>query len=160
MSIYLPRGRRLLTINSTRCGTGKKSDMDLNKVSLIGNLTNDPEDRALPSGQVLALFNVATNYNWRDVKTKEKKSRADFHKVVAWGKLAEIIKTYLKKGSKVYLEGRLQNRSWEDKDKNKRYITEIVASELIMLGGNNKKAVKGDETAKEEIDIEEIQIEE
>lgn len=134
--------------------------MDLNKVSLIGNLTNDPEDKVLPSGQSLALFNVATNYNWKDLKTKEKKSRADFHKIVAWGKLADIILSYLKKGSKVYLEGRLQNRSWEDKDKNKRYITEIVASELIMLGGNNKKAVKGDETAKEEIDVEEIQVEE
>ncbi len=134
--------------------------MDLNKVSLIGNLAGDPEAKSLPSGQSIALFSIATNYNWKDVKTKEKKSRADFHKVVAWGKLAEIISTYLKKGSKVFLEGRLQNRSYEDKDKNKKYITEIVASDLIMLGGRNKKEIKGDETAKEEIDIEEIQIEE
>ncbi len=134
--------------------------MDLNKVSLIGNLANDPEDRVLPSGQALSLFSVATNYNWKDAKTKEKRSRADFHKVVAWGKLAEIISTYLKKGSKIYLEGRIQNRSWEDKDKNKKYMTEIVASELIMLGSSHKKAIQGDETAKEEIDIEEIQIEE
>ena len=92
-------------------------------------------------------------------KTKEKKSRADFHRVVAWGKLAEIIDTYLKKGSKVFLEGRIQNRSWEDKDKNKRYMTEIVASDLIMLGGGNKKAVTGDETAKDDVDVEEIQVE-
>ena len=133
--------------------------MDLNKVSLIGNLAGDPDKRTLPSGQEVALFTLATNYNWRDIKTKEKKSRADFHKIVAWGKLAEIIGTYLKKGSKIFLEGRIQNRSWEDKNKNKRYMTEIVASDLIMLGGSNKKAVTGDETAKEEIDVEEIQIE-
>jgi single-strand DNA-binding protein len=133
--------------------------MDLNKVSLIGNLAGDPDKRTLPSGQEVALFTLATNYNWRDIKTKEKKSRADFHKIVAWGKLAEIIGTYLKKGSKIFLEGRLQNRSYEDKDKNKKYITEIVASDLIMLGGRNKKEVTGDETAKEEVDVETIQIE-
>ena len=132
--------------------------MDLNKVSLIGNLTSDPESKSLPSGQNLARFRVATNYVWRDVKTKEKKSRADFHQIVAWGHLADIISTYLKKGSKIFLEGRLQNRSWEDK--NKKYITEIVASDLIMLGGSNKKTVTGDETAKEDLDAEEIQIEE
>jgi len=79
---------------------------------------------------------------------------------VAWGKLAEIIATYLKKGSKIFLEGRLQNRTWEDKNKNKRYTTEVVASDLIMLGGKNRKEVKGDETAKEDVDVEEIQIEE
>lgn len=134
--------------------------MDLNKVSLIGNLAQDPETRTLPSGQSVALFSIATNYAWRDAKTKEKKSRADFHRIVAWGKLAEIITTYLKKGSKVFLEGRIQNRSWEDKNKNKRYMTEVVASDLIMLGGSNKKAVTGDETAKEDIEVEEIQIEE
>ncbi len=134
--------------------------MDLNKVSLIGNLTGDPVNKSLASGQSVALFTLATNYNWKDVRTKEKKSRADFHKVVAWGHLAEIISSYLKKGSKVFLEGRLQNRSYQDKNKNTRYITEVVASDLIMLGGSHKKDVKGDETAKEEIDVEEIQIEE
>ncbi|MFA6467104.1 MAG: single-stranded DNA-binding protein [Patescibacteria group bacterium] len=133
--------------------------MDLNKMSLIGNLTSDPEARTLPSGQNLALFKVATNYTWRDASTKEKKTRADFHRVVAWGRLADIINTYLKKGSKVFLEGRLQNRSWEDKTKTKRYMTEIVASDLIMLGGSSKKTVEGDETAKEDVDVEEIQLE-
>jgi single-strand DNA-binding protein len=133
--------------------------MDLNKVSLIGNLTQDPELKNIASGQGVTTFNVATNYDWRDVKTKEKKSRADFHKVVAWGHLAEIITTYLKKGSKVYLEGRLQNRSWEDKDGQKKYTTEVIASDLIMLGGSQKKASSGDETAKEDIEVEEIQIE-
>lgn len=134
--------------------------MDLNKVSLIGNLTKDPISKSLSSGQSVATLTVATNYNWRDVKTKQAKSRADFHRVVAWGKLAEIITSYLKKGSKVYLEGRLQNRSWEGKDKQKHYMTEVVADDLIMLGGSQKKEAKGDETAKEEVDTEEIQIEE
>ncbi|MDD5749436.1 MAG: single-stranded DNA-binding protein [Patescibacteria group bacterium] len=134
--------------------------MDLNKVSLIGNLTADPLPKTLPSGQSLASFSIATNYTWRDAQSKEKKSRADFHKVVAWGRLAEIITVYLKKGSKVFLEGRLQNRSWEDKEGKKRYTTEIVASDLIMLGGSHKKEVKGDENAKEDVDMEEIQIEE
>lgn len=133
--------------------------MDLNKVSVIGNLASDPEARSLPSGQNLAIFRVATNYTWRDASSKEKKNRADFHRVVAWGNLADIINSYLKKGSKVYLEGRLQNRSWEDKDKNKRYMTEIVLSDLIMLGGSSKKAVSGDETAREDVDVEEIQVE-
>lgn len=133
--------------------------MDLNKVSLIGNLAADPEARTLASGQNLSVFKVATNYVWRDANTKDKKTRADFHRVVAWGKLADIINAYLKKGSKVFLEGRLQNRFWEDKDKNKRYSTEIVASDLIMLGGSSKKSVSGDETAKEDLDVEEIQLE-
>ncbi len=131
--------------------------MDLNKMSLIGNLANDPISRTLPSGQKAVTFSVATNYYWKDLKTKSKKSRVDFHRVVAWGKLADIILSYLKKGSKVFLEGRLQNRSWEDKNKNKKYLTEIVAADLIMLGGSNKKTVKGGETAKEEVDTEEIQ---
>jgi single-strand DNA-binding protein len=136
--------------------------MDLNKVSLIGNITKDPISKNLPSGQAVSTMTIATNYVWKDAKTKTKQNRAEFHRVVAWGHLAEIITTYLKKGSKVFIEGRLQNRSWEDKNKNKRYMTEIVASDLIMLGGSQKKESKGDENAKEEeeIDIEEIQIEE
>lgn len=133
--------------------------MDLNKVSLIGNLAGDPEARTLPSGQNLAVFKVATNYTWRDASTKEKKTRADFHRIVAWGRLADIINTYLKKGSKVFLEGRLQNRFWEDKEKERHYLTEIVASDLIMLGGSSKQAISGDETAKEDLDAEEIELE-
>lgn len=134
--------------------------MDLNKVSLIGNITKDPVSKNLPSGQAVATMTIATNYVWKDARTKSKKNRAEFHRVVAWGRLADIITTYLKKGSKIFVEGRLQNRSWEDKNKNKKYMTEIVASDLIMLGGSHKKEPKGDENAREEIDIEEIQIEE
>jgi len=81
--------------------------MDLNKTSLIGNLTSDPEARTMPSGQNLAIFRLATNYTWRDASTKEKRTRADFHRIVAWGRLADIINTYLKKGSKVFLDGGL-----------------------------------------------------
>lgn len=136
--------------------------MDLNKVTLIGNITKDPISKNLPSGQAITTMTVATNYVWKDPRSKEKKNRAEFHRVVAWGHLAEIISAYLKKGSKIFVEGRLQNRMWEDKNKIKKYMTEIVASDLIMLGGSQKKEAKGDENAKEEeeVDIEEIQIEE
>lgn len=132
--------------------------MDLNKVNLLGNLTQDPELKNLPSGQSVTAFNLATNYVWYDARSKEKKSRADFHKIVAWGHLADIVTTYLKKGSKIYVEGRLQNRSWDDKEGKKHYATEIIASDLIMLGGSKKESL-GDETAKEDIEVEEIQIE-
>jgi single-strand DNA-binding protein len=132
--------------------------MDLNKVNLLGNLTQDPELKSLASGQSVTAFNLATNYVWYDARSKEKKSRADFHKVVAWGHLADIITTYLKKGSKIYVEGRLQNRTWDDKEGKKHYATEIIASDLIMLGGSKKESL-GDETAKEDIEVEEIQIE-
>lgn len=133
--------------------------MDLNKVNLIGNLTQDPELKNLPSGQAVTAFNVATNYIWYDTKSKEKKSRADFHKIVAWGHLADIVTTYLKKGSKIYLEGRLQNRTWDDKEGKKHYTTEVIASDLIMLGGSQRKESQGDETAREDIEVEEIQLE-
>ncbi len=132
--------------------------MDLNKVSLIGNLANDPESKEIASGQKVAYFNLATNYVWKDAKTNDKKNRVDFHKIVAWGPMSDIISTYLKKGSKIYMEGRLQNRSWEDKEKNKKYSTEVLLSDLIMLGGRSKKEVKGDETAQQGMDLEEIQL--
>ncbi len=131
--------------------------MDLNKITLIGNLANDPETKTLTSGQTVSLFPLATNHSWNDAKTKEKKDRVDYHRIVSWGGLADIVNTYLKKGSKVYIEGRLQNRSWKDKDNQKKYTTEIIASDLIMLGGKNKKEVIGNETAKDDIDIEEIE---
>ena len=131
--------------------------MDLNKITLIGNLANDPETKTLTSGQTVSLFPLATNHSWNDAKTKEKKDRVDYHRIVSWGGLADIVNTYLKKGSKVYIEGRLQNTSWKDKDNQKKYTTEIIASDLIMLGGKNKKEVIGNETAKDDIDIEEIE---
>lgn len=107
--------------------------MDLNKVMLIGNITRDPELRSTPSGQSVASFGLATNRVWKDQNSGERKSSAEFHNIVAWGKLAEICGQYLRKGSKVYVEGRLQTRSWQGQDGNKRYSTEVVMENMIML---------------------------
>lgn len=117
--------------------------MDLNKVMLIGRLTRDPEIRTTPNGTNVASFSVATSFNWTD-QQGQKKELTEFHNVVAWRKLAEIVGQYLKKGSQVYLEGRLQTRSWDDKTSGqKKYRTEIIAENMIMLarpGGSNTQA--------------------
>jgi len=109
--------------------TGRGS---VNKVILIGNLGSDPELKYTPSGAAVTNFNVATNEIWND-KDGNKQERTEWHRVVLWRKLAEIAGEYLKKGSKVYLEGKLQTRSWEDKDGVKRYTTEVVADNMTML---------------------------
>ena len=107
--------------------------MDLNKAMIIGNITRDPEVRTTPAGQTVANFSVATNLVWTD-QSGQKQEKVEFHNVVAWRKLAEIIGQYLKKGGKVYIEGRLQTRNWDDKETGKKmYRTEIVADNLIML---------------------------
>ncbi|NMC51996.1 single-stranded DNA-binding protein [Candidatus Kuenenbacteria bacterium] len=106
--------------------------MNLNRATLIGNLTRDPEVRTTPSGASVASFSIATNYIWTD-PSGNRQEKAEFHNIVAWRKLADICGQYLHKGSKVYIEGRLQTRSWDDQTGNKRYITEIVAENLIML---------------------------
>ncbi len=106
--------------------------MDLNKVMVIGNVTRDPEVRTTPSGVSVASFGVATNFSWKDAQGAQQK-RAEFHNIVAWRKLAEIIGQYVKKGSRIYIEGRLQTRSWDDQSGTKRYRTEIVADNMIML---------------------------
>lgn len=107
--------------------------MDLNKVTLIGRVTYGPESKTTSHNQTVVQFGLATNYIWRDVKTKQKKEQAEFHSVTAWGKLGDIVAQYLKKGSRLYLEGRLQTRNWEDKAKNKKSQTVIVADDIIML---------------------------
>ena len=106
--------------------------MDLNKVMLIGNLTRDPESRTTPNGQNVCSFGLATNLVWTDA-SGAKQSKAEFHNIVAWRKLAEICTQYLKKGNKIYIEGRLQTRDWEGQDGVKRYRTEIIADNMIML---------------------------
>jgi len=107
--------------------------MDLNKAMIIGNLTRDPEVRTTPGGLPVVSFGIATNLNWTD-QSGQKQERVEFHNIVAWRKLAEIIGQYLKKGSKVYIEGRLQTRTWDDKETGKKmYRTEIVADNMIML---------------------------
>lgn len=115
--------------------------MNLNKAMIIGNLTRDPEVRTTPSGQSVVNFSVATNFTWTD-ETGKKQERAEFHNVVAWRKLAEIIGQYLKKGSKIYVEGRLQTRSWDDQSGVKRYRTEIVADNMIMLDRPTTQSAK------------------
>ncbi|MBI2639023.1 single-stranded DNA-binding protein [Candidatus Peregrinibacteria bacterium] len=103
----------------------------LNRAQLIGNVTRAPEVR-LAGGQKVATFGVATNFSWKD-QTGQRKDRAEFHNIVAWRKLAEICEQYLHKGSKVYIEGRIQTRDWEGEDGVKRYRTEIVLDNMIML---------------------------
>lgn len=107
----------------------------LNKAMIIGNLTRDPELRQTGSGQPVCSFGVATNRSWMNKATGEKQEFAEFHNIVAWGRLAEICNQYLKKGDKVYIEGRLQTRDWEGQDGVKRYRTEIVTENMVMLGG-------------------------
>src|SRR3989338_6104099 len=107
--------------------------MDLNKAMIIGNLTRDPEVRTTPGGLQVTNFSVATNLVWTD-QSGQKQEKVEFHTIVAWRKLAEIIGQYLKKGSKVYIEGRLQTRNWDDKETGKKmYRTEIIADNMIML---------------------------
>jgi single-strand DNA-binding protein len=107
--------------------------MDLNKVQIIGRLTRDPEVRTTPGGQNVASFSVATGFTWTD-QSGQKKEQTEFHNIVAWRKLGDIVGQYLKKGSQVYIEGRLQTRSWEGQDGKKNYRTEIIAENMIMLG--------------------------
>lgn len=107
--------------------------MNLNQVTLIGRLTRDPEQKALPNGTAVANFSVATSRTWKDAKTNEKKEETEFHNCVAFGRTAEVIGQYLKKGQLVNVVGRLQTRSWEDKDtKKKVYRTEIIVDQMQM----------------------------
>lgn len=107
--------------------------MNLNKVILIGRLTQDPETRTIPSGQMVCSFGLATNRVWTNQETKEKQEKAEFHNIVLWRRLAEIASQYLSKGSLVLIEGRIQTRSWQDQAGNRRYRTEIIG-ENIQLG--------------------------
>jgi len=108
----------------------------LNKAILIGNLGKDPELRYTPSGVAMATFSIATSETWTG-KDGEKETRTEWHRIVAFRKLAEICGEYLSKGKQVYIEGRIQTREWEDKDGNKRYTTEILANQMLMLGGRD-----------------------
>ncbi len=105
----------------------------VNKVILIGNLGKDPELRYTPGGAAVVNFPIATNERWKD-KNGQAQERTEWHNIVLWGRLAEIANDYLKKGSAVYIEGRLQTRSWQDRDGNKRYTTEVVGRQMQLLG--------------------------
>lgn len=107
----------------------------VNKAILIGNLGRDPEIRYSPSGAAVANVNIATTDSWRDKQSGEQQEKTEWHRVVFFGRLAEIVGEYLKKGSQVYVEGRIQTRKWQDKEGNDRFTTEIVANDMQMLGG-------------------------
>ncbi|MCZ8133280.1 MAG: single-stranded DNA-binding protein [Steroidobacteraceae bacterium] len=110
----------------------------INKVILVGNLGQDPETRAMPSGKAVTNIRLATSDSWRDKNTGEQKEQTEWHTVVFFDRLAEIAAEYLRKGSQVYVEGKLRTRKWQDKSGNDRYSTEIVANEMQMLGGRNQ----------------------
>jgi len=107
----------------------------INKVILIGHLGADPETRAMPSGMTVANLRLATTESWKDKQSGEQQERTEWHNVALFGRLGEIAAEYLRKGSQVYIEGRLRTRKWQDKEGRDRYTTEIIGNEMQMLGG-------------------------
>jgi len=109
----------------------------VNKVIIVGNLGNDPDTKYMPSGSAVTNLSVATNESWKDKQTGEQKDRTEWHRVAMFGRLAEIAAEYLRKGSQVYIEGKLRTRKWQDQQGNDKYTTEIIADEMQMLGGRS-----------------------
>ena len=107
----------------------------INKVILVGNLGQDPETRSMPSGKSVTNVRIATSDSWRDKQSGEQKEQTEWHSVVFFDRLAEIAQEYLRKGSQIYVEGKLRTRKWQDQSGNDRYSTEIIANEMQMLGG-------------------------
>ena len=114
----------------------------LNKVMIIGNLGKDPEVRYTPGGQAVANFTIATNESWND-KSGQKQERTEWHRIVAWGKTAELCGEYLTKWRQVYIEGKIQTREWNNKEGVKQYTTEIVANQVLFLAGGERGAGGG-----------------
>ncbi len=136
--------------------------MNLNKIFLIGRLTRDPESRALPSGQTVSNFGLATNRVWTNPDTKEKQEQTEFHNIVAFGRLADICNQYLSKGSLIMIEGRIQTRSWQNQDGDTKYRTEVI-TESMQMGPRGGQAGKTDKESKSKTKtekVEEIQIDE
>ena len=119
----------------------------VNKVILIGNLGKDPEVRHLENGTAVANFSMATSESYKDRSSGERKTITEWHNIVLWRGLAEIAEKYLKKGDQVYIEGKLKTRSWEDKDGNTRYTTEVVGDNMTMLGIRGSSTEKDSEVA-------------
>jgi single-strand DNA-binding protein len=111
----------------------------INKVILVANLGSDPEVKYMPSGNAVANLSVATSESWKDKQTGEKQERTEWHRVVLFARLAEVAGEYLRKGSKVYIEGRLQTRKWQGNDGQDRFTTEIVANDMQMLDSRNNQ---------------------
>ena len=121
--------------------------MNLNKAMIIGNVTRDPELKTIGNGQNVASFGVATNLVWTD-QSGQKQQKVEFHNIVAWRKLGEICAQYLRKGTKIYIEGRMQTRDWVGQDGVKRFMTEIIADNMIMLdraGASNNSSFQGNQ---------------
>ncbi len=116
--------------------------MSVNKVILVGRLGKDPETKFTSGGQALATFSMATDSTYKD-KSGERQKKTEWHRIKIWGKLAEIAQQYLKKGSLIFIEGRIETREWQDKEGQKRYTTEIVANEMRMLGGRGDGMAAG-----------------
>ena len=121
----------------------------LNRVQLIGNLTRDPELRYTPTGTAVCSFSIATNRTWT-TDTGEKKDQADFHRIVAWNKLAELCSQFLTKGRKVYVEGRLSTRSWTGQDGSQKQTTEVIISDMILLDSKRPTAGESESPVEEE----------
>lgn len=121
----------------------------LNKVQLIGRLGADPETRYMPSGSAVTNLRIATSETWKDKQTGDWQERTEWHSVAFFGRLAEVAAEYLRKGSQCYVEGKLRTRKWQDRDGNDRYTTEIVANELVMLGGKRSEQPKQAEPAED-----------
>ena len=114
----------------------------VNKAIIVGHLGANPDVRYTPAGAAVATVNIATNEQWKDKETGEKRERTEWHRIVFFGRLAEIVEQYLTKGQQVYVEGRIQTRKWQDDSGNDRYTTEIVANEMQMLGGRHDDSVE------------------
>ena len=140
------------------------SSRSLNKVMLIGNLTRDPELRYTPNGAAVCSFGLATNRSWASGEGGERKEETEFHRIVTWNKLAELCGQLLTKGRKVYIEGRLQTRSWETQDGEKRQATEVVAEDMVLLDsrkeGAGSSAEAADVTPNYEAENQDRQVEE
>ena len=110
----------------------------VNEVTILGRLGGDPELKYTPNGTAVAQFSVATSEKWKDKQTQQDQEKTEWHRIVVWGKLAEICNQYLKKGKQVFLKGSLQTRSWDDKNGQKRYTTEIVVKDMVMCGDRSE----------------------
>jgi single-strand DNA-binding protein len=119
----------------------------INKVILVGNLGADPESRAMPSGSAVTNIRVATSESWKDKNTGDQQERTEWHNVAFFGRLAEVSAEYLRKGSQVYIEGKLRTRKWQDRDGKDRWTTEVIANEMQMLGGRPGSGAPAQATA-------------
>lgn len=133
--MYPAHRRAALTNKSPE--QGSTMARGVNKVIIVGNVGNDPDTKYMPSGSAVTNLSVATNESWKDKQTGEQKDRTEWHRVAMFGRLAEIAAEYLRKGSQVYIEGKLRTRKWQDQSGNDRYSTEIIADEMQMLGGRS-----------------------